>query len=96
MIDPKTIAELQENHWYFHDSGLVPSPRSIMEHMKLISAADLSHLIILDQGGRVMDGMHRICRAILGQIVEVSAVQFVNDPDPDFVNFKPEDLVYDA
>jgi hypothetical protein len=94
-IDPTKIAELRENHWYFHD-GSVPTPLSIIEHARLINEADLSFPVILDSAGRVMDGMHRICKAVLIGRSTVAALQFEEDPQPDFVNCDPDDLPYDA
>ncbi len=92
-IAPSTIAELNENHWYFHDES-VPTPLSIVEHVRLINACDVTHPIILDAGGRVMDGMHRLCRAILDGLATVPAVQFEHDPEPDFVDCNPDELPY--
>lgn len=94
-IDPARIAELRENHWYFHDDS-VPTPLSIIEHVRLINEADLSYPIILDAAGRVMDGMHRICKAVLIGKSTVPALQFQEDPQPDFVNCDPDELPYDA
>jgi len=94
-INPSKIAELHEDHWYFHDSS-VPSPMSIIEHARLINECDLTHPVILDSNGRVMDGMHRICRAVLDGKSTVPAVQFENDPEPDFVDCDPYELPYDA
>jgi hypothetical protein len=93
-IDPREIAELREDHWYSHDST-VPSPASIIEHIRLIQSSDLSFPIILDQRGRVMDGMHRVCRAVLEGIRLIPAVQFSVDPEPDYVNCDPRTLPYD-
>ena len=95
QIDPAEIAELHENHWYFHDRS-IPSPLSIIEHARLISECDLTHPIILDANGRVMDGMHRICKAALNGQSTIPAVQFEDDPEPDFVNCDPDALPYDA
>lgn len=96
MINPQSFSELHENHWYFHDGDLVPTPHSVMEHMKLISDAEFAYPVILDQAGRVMDGMHRICKAILNEVSEIAAVQFAIDPEPDFVNCDLKELSYDA
>ena len=96
MVNPHAFAELHEDHWYFHDADLVPTPHSLMEHMRLISDTELTNPIILDEAGRVMDGMHRICKAILEEIPEIAAVQFPTDPEPDFVNCNPRMLPYDA
>lgn len=94
MVDPNGFVELDENHWYHHTRN-APTPRSILEHLSLVLACDVNWPIILDQQGRVMDGMHRICRAILEHADSIPAVQFVVDPAPDFVNCNPESLPYD-
>lgn len=86
------IAELDENHWYSH---AIPTCRSIIEHYELIRNADLSYPVILDQSGRVMDGMHRICQAAMKSLNEVSAVQFEVDPEPDYIGRHPDTLPYD-
>jgi len=94
-IDPAKVQELDENHWYQIGEKL-PTPRNLLEHMRLILQCDLRHPIILDSNGRVMDGMHRVCRALLEGMDHVPAVQFAQDPEPDYVNCTPEDLPYDA
>lgn len=94
MIDPRTIRELDENHWYFQSTS-EPTPRSFIEHMQLVQACELSHPIILDARGRVMDGMHRICKAVLEGVEQIPVVQFDEDPEPDFVNCDPDALPYD-
>ncbi len=91
-IDPTTIKELDENHW----GDATPTPMSIIKHMKLIESADLGYPIILDANGRVMDGMHRICKAVLADIPVIKAVQFVRDPEPDYVDCHPDELPYDS
>ncbi|XOV84654.1 MAG: hypothetical protein ACFHXK_05940 [bacterium] len=92
-INPHDIAELDQNHWYF--SGGDPTPRSIIEHLQLIQACDLSYPIILDAQGRLMDGMHRVCKAVMADERQILAVRFTTDPPPDYVNCRPEDLPYD-
>jgi hypothetical protein len=57
---------------------------------------DLSCPVILSSDGRVMDGMHRICKALLQGLDEVDAVRFNQDPEPDYIGVDPEDLPYDA
>ena len=94
MIDRNGISEVNENHWYFHDPKVQPTPASLIEHMRLIAECDLSHPIILDSEGRVMDGMHRVCKAILENVPVIPAVRFEIDPEPDFTNCRPADLPY--
>jgi hypothetical protein len=88
------IAEFDETHWYAFE-GQAPTCRSILEHLALIEAADLTFPILLDAGGRLMDGMHRICKAIRNGDTHIQAVQFPETPEPDFVGRRPDDLPYD-
>ncbi len=87
------VAELDETHWYEHE-GDSPTCRSLLEHMKLIDEVDTRYPIILDQDGRVMDGMHRVCRAIRDGKEHVPAVRFRTTPDPDYVGINPDELPY--
>ena len=95
LVDPRRFKELREDHWYAHTTTM-PTPKSILEHVQLIQACDVSYPVILDAQGRVMDGMHRICRAILDELHEIPAVQFIDDPEPDYVNCNPTELPYDG
>jgi hypothetical protein len=47
--------------------------------------ADLAYPIILSAQGYLMNGGHRIAKAWLLGNQEISAVQFMVDPDPDYV-----------
>ncbi len=88
------IAELDTAHWYLPEG--VPTCRSVAAHCALILAADDRHPIILDVQGRVMDGMHRVCKRLLAGQATIPAVQFENDPEPDFVGVQPDDLPYES
>ncbi len=66
----------------------------MLEHVKLIEAADLSFPIILSSSGAIMDGRHRVAKAALQGRKEVDAVQFDEDPEPDHVGLGPEQLPY--
>ena len=93
QVPVASLAELSESHWYGH-GAVNPTCQSIVEHCSLILAADLSHPIILDSTGRVMDGMHRVCKALMENLSHVAAVQFLVDPEPDYINREPESLPY--
>ena len=95
QIDPSSLPDIHTNPWYKED-GAVPSPLSFVEHMRLTAECDLTYPIILDARGRVMDGMHRVCKALLNNVSSIPAVQFASDPVPDFVNCHPKDLPYDT
>lgn len=88
------IAELDRDHWYGHGSA-TPTVRSVVEHCQLIMAADLAYPIILDSAGRVMDGMHRIGKALMLGHDYIDAVQFTVDPAPDYLGCDPDSLPYD-
>ncbi|MFK7928103.1 MAG: hypothetical protein AB8H79_07925 [Myxococcota bacterium] len=69
--------------WYGHIN--TPTVRSVVEHMRRINAADLQYPIVLSETGMVMDGVHRLCRAMVEGKESVRAVQFVTNPEPDRV-----------
>lgn len=54
--------------------------RSFLEHMKSVLEADLSYPIILNQDGAVIDGRHRIARAIIEGHETIKAKRFIVDP----------------
>lgn len=88
------IAELDETFW-FDAADDTPTCRAVALHAKLIDETDLAHPIILSADGRVMDGMHRVGKALnLGRST-INAVRFPADPEPDHVDVAPDDLPYD-
>jgi uncharacterized protein (UPF0216 family) len=68
--------------------------RELLGHIKLVNEADLSFPIILSASGEVMDGRHRVVKAALEGCDVIEAVQFENDPEPDYVGRGPDDLPY--
>ena len=69
-------------------------PLNGAEHLRLIDEADLSFPIILSAAGLVMDGRHRLAKAAREGRPEIAAVQFDEDPSPDFEGIGPDDLPY--
>jgi hypothetical protein len=88
-----SIDEIDSVYW-FDDRIDRLTVRGVVEHVRLIEDVDLSHPIILGVDGRVMDGMHRIAKALLEGRSTISAVRFETHPDPDYRNCRPEDLPY--
>jgi hypothetical protein len=86
------ISELDECFWF---DGEPATCRAIALHAKLMQETDLAHPIILSSEGRVMDGMHRVCKALLENSETVSAVQFEHDPEPDYIDADIDTLPYD-
>jgi hypothetical protein len=86
-----SLRELDQVYWFDGDQEQ-PTCRRVVEHLRLIRQVDLSFPIILGADGRVMDGMHRVARALLDGIPEILAVRFAQDPAPDYVGRKPSEL----
>lgn len=88
-----SIAEIDTSYW-FEGSAEVPTVRKVVEHTTLILDADLSYPIILGHDGRVMDGMHRIARALMEGRAEIAAVRFPAPLEPDYRSCRPHELPY--
>src|SRR5262245_26636006 len=89
LVPVASISELDEPYW-----GEMTS-REVAEHARLIGECDLSFPIILSSDGRIMDGMHRVLKALSQGESHIKAVRFRVDPEPDYVGVKPEDLPYE-
>ena len=87
------IRELDKAFW-FEANDEQPTCRRIALHAKLINETDLKHPIILSQEGRVMDWMHRVCKALIEGKDSIRAIQFESDPTPDYIDVSPNDLPY--
>ena len=89
------IAEINENFW-FGGPGDIPTCRLIAEHARLIEETDLRYPIIMCSNRRVMDGMHRVLKALNAGMETIDAVVFEHDPDPDpdYIDVLPDDLPY--
>ena len=94
-VEEVALAEIDEidSTYWFQDDDL-PTVRRIVEHFRLVREVDLSYPIILGPDGRVMDGMHRVARALLEGHVTIKAVRLSTVPTPDFLSCRPEDLPY--
>ncbi len=56
--------------------------RDMVMHFKAVNDADLNYPIILDEDGEVMDGRHRIMKAIIEGKNTIKAVRFDKNPEP--------------
>jgi hypothetical protein len=93
QVPLSAIRELDEPYW--NSDGTRMTCREVVDHARLMQDCDLGHPIILSSDGRVMDGMHRVCKALLENRTEIEAVRFVHDPAPDYIGVHPDDLPYD-
>jgi hypothetical protein len=87
-----SFTELDSDYWF--KDGQSPTVRAVVDHAQLMLAADLSFPVILAADGRVMDGMHRIAKALMLGRSTVDAVQYTKTPEPDYRGVRPEDLPY--
>jgi hypothetical protein len=92
-VELESIDEIDSVYW-FDDRFERPTVRKVVDHARLIEEVDLAYPIILGFDGRVMDGMHRIAKALLQGRTTISAVQFDTRLEPDYRNCRPEDLPY--
>ena len=90
-IPLSAIREIDEVYW-FDEERYRPTCRAVLDHIRLIDEVDLSFPIILGSDGRVMDGMHRVAKALLLDRSEIRAVQFEVDPEPDHVGRRLSEL----
>ena len=93
-IDPNDVAELNESYW-FGGANANPTCMDLIAHMRLVAQTDFGHPIILCAEGRIMDGMHRVVKAVLEKRRTIDAVRFAVTPKPDFVDVQADDLPYD-
>ncbi len=82
-VAPNAFRELDENCWF---GSHIPTLRDILGHLERIQRVDLGYPIILNADGSLMDGGHRLCKAILEGRSTIKAVQFAVTPEPDEVN----------
>jgi hypothetical protein len=82
------IRELDELYW-----GELTC-RKVVGHARLMLECDFEFPVILSSDGRVMDGMHRISKALFEGLSEIEAVRFVTDPEPDYIGVDPDELPY--
>ena len=89
------IKELDEGYW-FNLEGDLPTCRKIAEHARIIEEVDLSYPIIVDPEYRVLDGMHRVCKAHNRGAETILAYRLSVLPEPNYVGIAPRDLPYES
>lgn len=73
------------NLWKKYDISM----REMVMHCKAIQDADLSYPIILDEDGEIMDGRHRIMKALMLGHKTIKAVRFDVNPTPCKIEGQP-------
>src|ERR1700684_1701149 len=72
-----SICELDKVYWGGGENQKLTC-RENVDHARLMLESDLTFPVILSSDGRVLDGMHRICKALLQGLDHVQAVRFVS------------------
>lgn len=70
------------NHMNVYHSYEKLTLREMVMHIKAVNAADLDTPIILDEDGELMDGRHRLMKAMLLGNETIKAVRFDENPYP--------------
>lgn len=76
------VMEVPLNHlslWYTYEKLTL---REMVMHMKAVQDVDLTKPIILDEDGELMDGRHRLMKAMLLGNETIKAVRFDENPSP--------------
>jgi hypothetical protein len=87
------IREIDSVYWF--DDWHLPTVRNVVEHVRVIQQVETTYPIILGPDGRVMDGMHRIARALIEQRAAIDAVRLTVLPPADYLDCRPQDLPYE-
>lgn len=87
------IRELDLPFWFSGEDD-VPTCRRVAEHARLIQETSLAYPIILDPEGRVLDGMHRVCKALIEGRASIEAFRLPSLPEPDYVGVPVDELPY--
>lgn len=76
------VMEIPLNHLNVYNTYEKLTLREMVMHIRAVQNADLSFPIILDEDGEIMDGRHRIMKAILEGKETIKAVRFEENPPP--------------
>jgi len=80
------VLEIPLDHLNIYHNYKSLSLRDMVMHFQAVERADLSYPIILDEDGELMDGRHRIMKALLRGHKTIKAVRFEVNPSPCHIN----------
>jgi len=58
--------------------------RSLVQHMKMVNDADMSFPILMNEDGCIIDGRHRLAKALLNGDETIKVKRFIEDPSDCF------------
>jgi hypothetical protein len=62
----------------------------VVEHIRRIQWAELARPLLISSEGWLMDGFHRLARALLDDVAELPVKKFEADPEPDRIRTLPD------
>lgn len=92
-INVESIDEIDSVYWF--DDVQRPTVRAVIDHARLIDEVDIGYPVIIGPHHRVMDGMHRIARALRDGRPRIAARRLPELPPPDFRSVHPDELPYE-
>ena len=82
-IEVESFQELDRDCWF--GKGKTPTIREVASHCRRINEVNTQIPVVINDNGRLMDGGHRLARALLEGSKTIKAVQFSEMPDPDII-----------
>ena len=82
LVREMPVMDILIDHLYIYYTYDKLTLREMVSHLKAVNEADLSFPIILDEDGDLMDGRHRIMKALLNGEKSIKAVRFNKNPTP--------------
>lgn len=77
------VSEIDRTRWF--NPAMQPTIRRIVSHCLKIQHADLSYPILIGPKGQVIDGSHRLAKALLEGHNTIDAVRLDVLPSPDLI-----------
>lgn len=76
------LHELKFDRWF--QIYVPPTVENVLQHFTRIQNADFMYPVILSPSGRVLDGVHRLCKAVITEQKTIRAVRLLKLPPSDY------------
>lgn len=76
------VMDVPLNHLYVYNTYEKLTLREMVMHMNAVNSADMSYPIMLDEDGEILDGRHRLMKAMLTGAETIKVVRFDENPSP--------------
>ena len=80
-IEIDSLKHVDSVCWF--DDHFPPTLRNVVEHFTRMEQVDMSYPIILDPSGQLLDGAHRVAKAMANGQATIRAVRLPELPPPD-------------